>query len=165
MSSTLSISKFHVILLIHQLLIMKDIKLEEVYIYLLERTIRQCKKYSQSALAEIDVKITGDQWVILKRIYEGEGISQREIASLTYKDPASVTRTLDILEKKTLIERKAVNNDRRAYSLYLTKAGKNLVEKITPVAKDVRKKGLKGISPTEQEQFKSLLNKIYDNFS
>jgi len=142
---------------------MGDLKLEEVYFFLLERTIRQFRRYSQQVFDAHNIPLTGDQWVVLKRISEQEGINQREIADLTYKDPASVTRILDLLEKQALVSRKPVENDRRTYALFLTKDGRKLVEKVTPIAIEVRKKGLDGLTQKDAKQLQSILNKIYEN--
>lgn len=143
---------------------MKDIVLDDVYLYLLERTVRQFRKYSQQEFAKRGIDMTGEQWVVLKRIGEQEGLKQREIADMTYKDPASVTRILDILEKKKLIYRAPVENDRRTYALFLTKQGRTLIEKLTPIAVEIRSKGVEGMSEKELQQLKKLLNKVYENF-
>lgn len=144
---------------------MNDLRLEQVYIFLMERAVRQMKKYSHQILIENDVHISSEQWVVLKRISDDEGINQREVADLTFKDPASVTRILDLLEKSELVERQPAANDRRTYSLFLTKNGKALVAKVTPLAKEIRAAGLQGISKQEQEIFEQVLKKIYDNLS
>lgn len=138
--------------------------LENVYIYLIERTARRFKKYSQVLFKENNIDLTGDQWVVLKRIGEREGINQKEIANSTYKDPASVTRILDLMEKKGLVLRQPIENNRRAYGLYLTKAGNDLVQKVLPVAVEARSVGLEGVSDEDFETFKKVLNTIYDNF-
>ena len=144
---------------------MKDLVLEDVYVYLMERAIRQLKRRFQVLLKELDpeLKITSDQWVILKRISEREAITQRDLAGITFKDPASVTRTIDLLEKKKWVSRGAVPGDRRAYQLALTKAGQGIVEKITPLAKQVREEGLSGISDRQFSGLKKTLNRIYEN--
>ena len=144
---------------------LKDIKLEEVYFFLLERTVRQFRKYAQTLFAEQDITLSGDQWVVLKRISESEGTNQRELAELTYKDPASVTRILDLLEKQSLVRREPVPNDRRTYAVHLTNVGKAMVEKVTPLAIATRRKGLEGLSPEDHAHLKRILQKIYENFS
>ncbi len=144
---------------------MKDLLLEEVFIYLLERTERQTKRYANAALKQVGVDIAPDQWAILKRISEREAIIQSEVAALTFKDPAAVTRALDFLESKGWVRREAMPNDRRAYQLFLTEAGSEIVSRITPVAQAVRLQGLKGLEEAEIEQFKSTLNKIFENYS
>ncbi len=144
---------------------MKDLPLEEVYVYLLERTARQFQRYAQAVMAENGIYISGEQWVVIKRISENEGISQREIAHLTYKDPASVTRMLDLMENEKLVKREKSTKDRRVYALYLTSKGKSLVEKMTPIAQQARAHGLSGINEADAAKLKVMLNKIYQNFS
>ena len=142
---------------------MKNLKLDEVYFFLLERTVRQFRKFSKEKLGERGFEISSEQWVILKRVSEQEGINQKEIANMTYKDPASVTRMVDLMAKKGWIERQSIEGDRRAYGLHLTKGGKDFVKKMIPAAQDLRAMGLSGISQKELENLKKTLNKIYEN--
>ncbi|MFK7771095.1 MAG: MarR family winged helix-turn-helix transcriptional regulator [Saprospiraceae bacterium] len=142
---------------------MKGLKLDEVYFFLLERTVRQFRKFSKEKLGERGIEISSEQWVILKRVSEQEGINQKEMANLTYKDPASVTRMVDLMAKKGWIERQPIVGDRRAYGLHLTKEGKEFVKKMMPAAQDLRAMGLSGISQKELETLKKTLNKIYEN--
>ena len=144
---------------------MNDQPLDDIFIYLIERTERQTKRYANAALKKAGIEITPEQWAILKRIDERDVINQREIAELTFKDPASVTRNIDMLEEKGLVSREAMENDRRAYSLVLTPAGKALVGKIIPIAQAVREQGMKGISAEDQARLKNILNRIYENYS
>jgi MarR family transcriptional regulator, organic hydroperoxide resistance regulator len=144
---------------------MKDSPLDDVFIYLIERTERQTKKFANAALKAEGIEITPEQWVLLKRISEREIINQRELAELSFKDPASVTRTLDLLEKNGLVRREDMAGDRRAYNLFLSDAGTDLVKRITPIAQLVRAHGLRGISEDELAQFKRTLNKIYENYT
>jgi DNA-binding MarR family transcriptional regulator len=144
---------------------MNAVGLNEAYLYQLKKTVKQLNRYSQEILKENGVTITSDQWVVVKRISEQEGVNQREIAGITYKDPASVTRIIDLLEKNGIVMRKPVEGDRRSYALFLTDAGKSLVRKITPIASEILSKGLKGIKKSDQEKLNEILNKIYDNVS
>jgi DNA-binding MarR family transcriptional regulator len=144
---------------------MNDTLLDDVFIYLIERTERQIKRYANIALKAQGIEITPEQWVLLKRIGERAVINQRELAELSFKDPASVTRTLDLLEKNGLVRRDDMAGDRRAYNLMLTDAGVELVERIMPVAQSVRAHGLRGVSAEELGELKRILNKIYDNYA
>jgi DNA-binding MarR family transcriptional regulator len=102
--------------------------------------------------------------VLLKRLFESPGILQKDLANTTYKDPASVTRTLDLMENKGLVKRKMSPEDRRGFEIYLTSSGEGMVKGILPLAVKMRKDGLKGISDDELKVFKKVLNKLYDNF-
>jgi DNA-binding MarR family transcriptional regulator len=137
--------------------------LDEVIYFLSERMMRRARDYSKLVFAEQGFDISIDQWVILKRISEEEGISQVDLANATYKDPASVTRILDILEKKGWAERQADENSRRAYKIFLTIEGRNLVEKMLPIVQSIREKGLENLTAKEIETTKKVLKKMYSN--
>lgn len=143
---------------------LKDKKLNDVYLFHLEKAHKQFRKYKNKVFKEKGINLTSDQWVILKTIHDEEGCSQIELAKLTFKEPASITRTLDLLEEKGWVNRKAVNDDRRTFELVPTKKGKQLVAKLTPIALDIRAKGLKGFTKNEKEQLNGLLIKLFDNF-
>lgn len=87
--------------------------------------------------------ITVEQWTILKALYKREGCdeedayNQKELAKDCFKDQASLTRILDILEKRDLVKRDKSLKDRREFLILITAEGKLLVEKIFPVAKSI----------------------------
>lgn len=141
-----------------------DKPLEDVVYFLADRMMRRAKEYSKAVFKDNQINVTIDQWVILKRISEQQGIGQKDLANSTYKDPAAVTRILDILERKTLVERRDRPDDRRAYEIYLTTAGTALVNKALPLVQGIRKKGLDGLSAKELDLLKNGLTKIYHNF-
>lgn len=144
---------------------MKDLSLDEVYIYQLERTVRQIRRYKSQFLEKKGFDLSSEQWVVIKRLSESPGLKQRELAQQTFKDPASMTRILDILQNRGLVERRQVEGDRRTYSLYLTNTGEDTIERLMPLALEAREQGLKGISASELAQLNKTLNKIHDNFS
>ncbi len=140
-------------------------KLEEVIYFLLDRTIRRAKQYSQKEFVQRDFGLTVDQWVILKRISESNGVSQVEISESTYKDPAAITRIIDFLVKENLVERRMNAEDRRKFNVYLTPKGKTTVDKVLPIVVEIRKTGIRDIEQNELENLKNTLNKIYENMS
>lgn len=141
----------------------KDKKLDEVYFYWMERAMKAQRKAKNKLFRDLGIKITSDQWIILKRLSEVEGQSQRELSESISKDPASMTRILDLLEKEKLIERRSA--DRRSFTVHLTKEGSALVDQVIPEAIKYREKGIEGLSEEEMAVFKKVLNTIYINFS
>lgn len=138
-------------------------KLDEVIYFLAERMQRQAKTYSRQVLREHGYRITIDQWLVLKKISEEPGISQVDIAQTTFKDPAAVTRILDILVREAWVERRTGSADRRVFEIYLSQSGAQLVEGILPLIYDIREKGMKGLTKRELETMKAGLKKMYDN--
>ena len=142
-----------------------DKNLQDVVYYRIERTMRVVKSSTRKMFREQGFGVNIDQWILLKRISEEpQGLNQIELSSSTFKDPASITRSLDNLVKKGLVHKAHGANDRRAYSLTLTQKGLALVKEMTPFVQDLRKQGLKDLDPQEIETLKKLLDKIYRSF-
>jgi len=142
---------------------MQDLPLEEVYFFLMERIQRRAKEITKREFQIHEIDLTVDQWILVKRIAEGEGISQKDLAQSTFKEPAAVTRMLDLLIKKAVVKKEASAKDRRRYELYLTEQGEAIYKRGLPIAVNLRAHGLQGIEATELEKLKDILNRIYDN--
>lgn len=67
-----------------------------------------------------DTGLSFTEYVLLIRIYDAEGLSQEELASVLYLDKAVVTRSLTLLEQEGLIRREVDARDRRIRRVYLT---------------------------------------------
>lgn len=140
-----------------------DKPIQEVYFFWMDRTMKAWKKASNQLFKDLGVNITSDQWIILKKLSEESGVTQRELANSISKDPASVTRILDLLEKENLIVR--IKADRRSFTIDLTKNGMDLVKRVLPEAVKYREKGTEGISENEMEVFRKVLDRIRTNFN
>jgi MarR family transcriptional regulator, transcriptional regulator for hemolysin len=144
---------------------MIDDELGSVLLYVIDETSKVAKQYSQKEFESIKIGVTVDQWVLLKIIQTNTPLSQIELAVKSHRDPASVTRTLDILESKKLIKRAPIPGNRRQYNIQLTKEGNAFILKYMPSIEKQRSKGLYGFSKSEGEQLKSLLLRIQKNYS
>jgi DNA-binding MarR family transcriptional regulator len=140
----------------------KDQKLEEVLYYLIEKTNKVIRRYSQVRFSEAGIDITVDQWLVLKKIGDSERITQIELANALFKDRASITRILDLLLDKRLVK-KEEGADKRAYELALTPNGQKFMQQALVVVKSARKKGIETMSETEKEQLRTSLQKIITN--
>ena len=71
---------------------------------------------------------TRAQWVVLFRLRAQEGLSQVDLADVLELQPISLVRLLDRLVEQGLLERCHDPKDRRANRVYLTAAGRKLVD-------------------------------------
>jgi MarR family transcriptional regulator, transcriptional regulator for hemolysin len=71
---------------------------------------------------------TRAQWIVLFRLREQEGLSQVDLADVLELQPISLVRLLDRLVEHGLVERRHDPKDRRANRLFLTQAGRQLVD-------------------------------------
>ena len=81
---------------------------DDNYILKLEKALRQIRKYQKGMLSSQEIELTIDQWILIKEINESKELSQIQLAKLTGKDPASIKRMLDILEKEDYILKKKI---------------------------------------------------------
>ncbi len=71
---------------------------------------------------------TRAQWIVLFRLRQQEGLSQVDLADVLELQPISLVRLLDRLVEHDLLERRPDPKDRRANRLFLTHAGRQLVD-------------------------------------
>lgn len=103
--------------------------------------------------------ITGQQFNVL-RILKGQfpnSISSKEIKSRMLDKNSDISRLLDRLLKKNLIEKKSCPNDKRASDVYITTAGINLLNEITKKQSSIDKVII--LSELEAKQLSDLLDK------
>lgn len=91
---------------------------EESFGYCTVQTGRNITRFLTLCLKNHD--ITPEQWTVIKRLADQDGISQKELSRNVDKDQATLTRILDILERKELIQKQMNKEDRRSFLIYLT---------------------------------------------
>ncbi|EMY78338.1 MarR family protein [Leptospira weilii serovar Ranarum str. ICFT] len=91
--------------------------------------------------------ITPEEWIILNRLWETDGLTQNEISQKTIKDKTTVTRFLSKMEKDGLIRRKSSNEDRRVNHVQLSTKGKKLKNQLIPIAQELLEAATEKISP------------------
>lgn len=86
---------------------------------------------SSQTFTEKNFELTPDQYVILNLLLENEEIMcQRQLAEITFKDRANISRIIDILHQKGFIEKIPDSNGRKIYKLIVTQKGKDARDKI-----------------------------------
>ena len=108
-------------------------------------------------------RITSEQYGVLKQLWAKQGLTQLDIAKATHKDKPGITRLLNNLEQKGLIERKVNKDDKRCNKIYLTKAGKKLEKSSIDIGLKTRVQALEGVNPSELEICKKVLWEISAN--
>lgn len=135
------------------------------YSFLLDRTAKRVKQYAQQRFKELGFNVTVDQWIVLKHLHEHEEMKQNELAELLFKDNPTLTRIIDLLCEKGLTVRNIHPQDRRSFVVSLTREGVKKVQQMSPKVKDIRLKAWEGLSERDFNQFRKILNSIYDNLS
>lgn len=133
------------------------------YSFLLDRTARKVKQYAQQQFKQGEFEVTVDQWLVLKNLSENGLMSQTELANLVFKDHPTLTRIIDLLCKKGYVERIPHPQDRRSFQVHLTQSGLEKVAELKPKVLEIREKAWENLNETDFEEFKRILNTIYQN--
>lgn len=131
--------------------------------FILNRTSVAIKKEFTKRLKPYD--LTPEQWSILNRLGEEDGLTQKNLAERTYKDQPNTARMLDKLEKKGLLKRAANPEDRRGFLIFLTARGRALRERIIPLTTKLNEDAALGLEREEYRQLISLLGRVYENLT
>src|SRR4029079_9030363 len=113
---------------------MADRRLQDVLFYSLESAIKAYRRFAQVRLNDAGIDITIDQWLVLKTIHEAPDITVQQVGAAVFKDFASVTRIVQLLERKGMLRRKPHPNDGRRSKLTLTSSGKSGIPRAEPIA-------------------------------
>ncbi|UKS27214.1 MarR family transcriptional regulator [Paenibacillus sp. HWE-109] len=104
--------------------------------------------------------ITTEQWVVLSRLVEEDGITQKLLAIRAEKDQTNITRILDQLERKGLVERRANETDRRSFLTYITDQGRALNDILTPIERRVIASLLSQFSEEQVQLLRNMLSQV-----
>src|SRR3984893_18408870 len=99
---------------------------------------------------------------ILRLLRMAAGISQQELSAKLQIHPSRLVAILDNLEQRKLVERKPNPQDRRLYSLHLTKDGSEILERIGKVAREHQDALLSTLSGEERAKLTKYLQRIAD---
>ena len=113
-----------------------------------------------AALKELD--ISSQQMGILMALTLGLAATPFELSKVLGIDTGLMTRMLDKLEAKELLQRSRSLEDRRVVNLALTEKGEEVAAQIPEVAPDVLNAHLKNFNKTEFEELRRLLRKFLD---
>ena len=131
--------------------------------YIIERTAKRMKQAFSRMLHANHADLTVDQWVILHLLDTEEGLNQLEIAEKTFKDAPTITRMLDLLEKKSLLSRLPDPKDRRKFIIQISTSGSTLIKRLSDAVSEFRKKSYHGIPVEELDTMSNIMNNIFDN--
>jgi len=99
-------------------------------------------------------------YAILTWVRDGIAVNPKDICVQYRHDSGALTRVIDQLEERGLLERVRRGNDRRKVELQLTDEGRKTVESLIPLVVDKLNLALVDFSRAEVAEFKRLLVKL-----
>jgi DNA-binding MarR family transcriptional regulator len=126
--------------------------------YLVKRAHGLCLDVLEPELAQRGLTFT--QYAILMSVRDGIALNPKDLCMQLRHDSGALTRVLDQLEARGLVERQRSAEDRRAIKVLLTAAGEEVLRTVIPLVVDRVNASLKGFSHAEVDELLRLLNKL-----
>lgn len=137
---------------------------ERAYFFKIDTTIKKIRNVIQKRFSEEGIDLTVDQWLLVDHIAPEEGISQNKLGEIVCKDAPTVTRIVDLLEKKGIVQRRPYPGDRRKLLLHLTEYGQSLFVAASPLVAEIRDQGWGNLSDGDYDKLVHIMDSIYNNF-
>ena len=111
------------------------------------------------SMERFDLKIV--EFSVLSLIGSNAGITSRQLCQQLAVLPPNMVGMIDALGKRGFLERRPHPRDGRATGLYLSAAGRELVDAAEPELKSREAQSIGHLSEMEQAQLRELLQKLY----
>jgi len=131
--------------------------------YLINRLAAKMNAVLHMAFKSAGFNVTAQQWAVLNRLWEEDGLHQNELAERTTKNRHNMSRMLTVLEKQGLLKRRPDPEDARLQRIYLTKKGVMLQDVLVPIVDKVMENIFKGLKKPELENLKQTMDQLSKN--
>jgi DNA-binding MarR family transcriptional regulator len=131
--------------------------------YLMKRIAATMARLIERRMA--DHGLTAAQWAPLWMIEAGKSDTAQGLTCAMGIDGGAMTRMLDRLVAKGLVERERSTDDRRVVRLRITEAGREVVRHVPFVLAEANNLALRGFTTAEFDQLKSMLKRIHATVS
>jgi DNA-binding MarR family transcriptional regulator len=134
--------------------------------YKAENSIGYLIKRAHSMILNVLEQVFGEQgfsyiqYVILSSLRDGNAVNPKDICAQFRHDSGALTRVIDQLAERGLLERVRRDRDRRKVELQLTEAGRKTVSELIPLVVEKLNLALSDFSSEEVQEFLRLLVKL-----
>ncbi|NOX40835.1 MAG: winged helix-turn-helix transcriptional regulator [Alphaproteobacteria bacterium] len=126
--------------------------------YLANHMARLFAKGMQERIRPLGIAI--GQFPILLELWQGDGVSQKELLNELDVEQATLANTLNRMERDGLIKRTKHPADARAQQIWLTEQAKQLRNEAYQSAQDQNEYALGALNDTEQAQLMDFMRRI-----
>src|SRR5580693_6646113 len=126
--------------------------------YLLKRAHMLMLDQLEPVVAGSDITIT--HWIVMMHLRDGLAINASDLCAQIRHDSGALTRMIDQLEARGLVQRERSREDRRAVQLRLTDTGLKTIESLIPQVVEQLNWSLSGFSQAEFAELTRLLTKL-----
>lgn len=106
--------------------------------YRVYRLSRLLRHNLRRILGTAGLDVSPEQYFMLYKLHQKDGVPQAQLADPSFGDYPNMTRMIDGLEKKGLVERKNDPEDRRRYMIMLTEKARTQMRALEPAIVEER---------------------------
>jgi DNA-binding MarR family transcriptional regulator len=118
-------------------------------------------RFSADALARHGLSIA--TWRVLVALSDNGPQRQIDLSEITSIDVSTLSRLVTRLVQKALATRTRSNRSNREVVVALTARGEKLVDELIPIARQLERAAISGLSPAELRSTKTALRAMYQN--
>src|SRR6476469_6684310 len=119
-----------------------------------DRLAHLIKDATRSLVRALQVRLAGHyvsfgHWTFLRILWEGDGITQRELSDQAGVMEPTTFSALKTMEKLGYVQRRQLGTDRKKVYVFLTAKGRDLKARLVPQAEEVNRVAVEGVSPAD----------------
>jgi len=137
--------------------------LDQIVNYLVYRSARILRYKFQKDMQAVGLDMTQEQYFILFKLWWKDGQYQAELADDFLGDSPNITRILDGMERKKMVERRGDPEDRRKFRIFLSDEGRRIHRLYLKHAPKTRLEDYSGLNDKDLWELKRILNRIENN--
>jgi DNA-binding MarR family transcriptional regulator len=123
------------------------------------------RKTHQAFVTRLEERLAGQgisssTWSFLRRLWDEDGLTQKELADALGLTPSTAVSAIDNLERQGLVERRLNDTDRRKRHIFLSPTARNLVGTLRHQATAVNELAVTDLTPRESHELMRLLHKV-----
>ena len=111
------------------------------------------------------IGVTRSQWILVAVVARYPGATQRVIAEKLEISEAAAGRLIDRLCADGYLERRPLEDDRRANSIYITAAAQPQMNALDKLARATEDQAFSGLTEEQLKQFDGMLQHVHANLS
>jgi len=136
---------------------------ETVPLYWANRLSFLTRRHLNAAFSKAGFKVVAEEWAVLLLLWRDEEQSPSALADATIRDRTTMTRLLDGMVKKGIVQREMAKDDRRRIVVRLTDHGGALRGELVPIAQAMIAQASAGLDAAQIEHAAQTLRKMTEN--
>lgn len=122
--------------------------MDEPFVFQVGRIRRALRREFEARAAELGITVA--QYVVLKTLWQEDGMLTSLLAKAADCDGSTMTGLLDRLEAKGLLRRERCPEDRRAVRVFITPAGRELEAPLMEILTAMNQQALEGLTADDR---------------